>query len=109
MAMNATASGLSRPESAALRLLKKVMATRWFRLDALARALSVPEADINAYLSGTDAIPLDRQLRIAQFVIDCVPPFARLGHRLRGQATAAIAFHARTTETHLQPPPPTRY
>jgi hypothetical protein len=105
MAMNATVSSLSRPESAALRLLRKVVATRWFQLDALARDLSVPEADINAYLSETDAIPLDRQLRIAQFVIECVPPFARLGYRLRGQATAAIAFHARTTETHLQPPP----
>ena len=103
MAFNASDS-VSRRDSAALGLLRKVVATRWFDLDALARALSIPEADINAYLSRTDAIPLDRQLRIAQFVIECVPPFARLGHQLRGQVTAAIAFHARATETHLQPP-----
>jgi hypothetical protein len=109
VAISATESGLSPRDSAALRLLRKVVATRWFRLNALARALSVPEADINAYLSGTDTIPLDRQLRIAQFVIGCVPPFARLGHQLRGQVTAAIAFHARTTETHLQPPPAARF
>jgi hypothetical protein len=109
MTNDATRAGLARRDSAALRLLRKVVATRWFQLDAIARVLSVSDAAIDAYLSESEPIPLDRQLCIAQFVIECVPPLARLGHQLRGQVTAAIAFHARVTETHLQPPPPTGF
>jgi hypothetical protein len=94
-----------RPPSAALRLLRKLVATRWFELDAIARALVVSDARLASYLSESEPIPLDRQLCLALFVIECVPPLARVGHQLRGQVKAAIAFEARATDTHLEPPP----
>jgi len=61
-----------RPPSAALRLLRKLVATRWFELDAIARALVVSDARLAAYLSESEPIPLDRQLCLALFVIEFI-------------------------------------
>lgn len=86
-------------------MLRKLVATRWFELEAIARALVISDARLAAYLSESELIPLDRQLCLALFVIECVPPLARAGHQLRGQVNAAIAFQAHATLTHLEPPP----
>src|SRR4051794_20473552 len=105
-----TASGLTvvrapQPSSTALRVLRKLVATRWFELDAIARALDVSDARLAAYLSESEAIPLDRQLCLALFVTECVPPLARVGQRLRGQVQATMAFQSRASGTHLEQPP----
>lgn len=63
------------------------------------------ERQLQAYLNESADMPLERQLCLAQFVIECVPPLARLGHRLRGQVSAALAFNARVTTTHADAPP----
>jgi hypothetical protein len=104
-ASDLTVARTPRPPSTAVRLLKKLVATRWFELDAIARALGVSDARLAAYLSESEAIPLDRQLCLALFVIECVPPLARVGHQLRGQVKATMAFQARATDIHLEPPP----
>lgn len=49
-------------------------------------------------------MPLDRQLCLALFVIENVPPLARHGHQLRAQIAAAARFHAKEPERHSTPP-----
>jgi len=88
-------------------LLNKLVSMHHLELDVLATALTVTNATLDAYLVEASAIPLERQLRLAVFVIENVPALARSGHQLRGQVAAAMALEARVTETHLQPPPTT--
>lgn len=97
--------GSSRRTPRAVLLLRRLVELGWFGPDAVARALVVNGTTLDAYLRETEPIPLDRQLCLALFVIECVPPLARLGHQLRGQVGAAIAFQDRATTTHSQPPP----
>lgn len=92
-------------DSAARRLLQRVLATQWFAPDAVARALVISDVALRTYLSGSRPIPLDRQLCLAQFVIECMPPLARAGHRLRGQVAAAMAYESGATQTHGHAPP----
>lgn len=99
-----TVQSIQKPSRAA-QLLSRLSATRWFDLQTLAREMVVPVATLEAYLDGTLPIPLDRQLCLALFVIDNVPPFARQGHQLHGQVQAAIAFQARTAEGLSAAPP----
>ena len=95
--------------SRALVLLRKLVATRSCELDALAEAIVVTRSALDSYLSGAVTIPLERQLCLALFVVEQVPSLARLGHQLRAQVAAAMAFQAGSTTTHLEPPPPTRF
>src|SRR4051812_44090186 len=104
-ASDLTLARATHPSSNALRVLRKLVATRWFELDAIARALDVSEARLSAYLSESEAIPLDRQLGLALFVTECVPPLARVGHQLRGQVQATMAFQSRASGAHLEQPP----
>jgi hypothetical protein len=96
-----------RHRSRASMLLNKLVTMQHVELDTLAAALTVTDATLDAYLAESLAIPLERQLRLALFVIESVPALARTGHQLRGQVAAAMALEARVTETHLQPPPTT--
>lgn len=98
-------SARTRYDSAALRLLRRVIASGWFAPDALARALVMSDEALETYLSGSKPIPLDRQLCLALFVIECMPPLARAGHQLRGQVAAAVAYRSGLTETHQHAPP----
>ncbi len=59
----------------------------------MARALVISDAALRAYLAGVEPMPLDRQLCLALFVIESIPPMARSGHRLRGQVAASMAYH----------------
>ena len=93
----------------ALVLLRKLVATQTYELDALAEALVVKRSALDSYLSGEVAIPLERQLCLALFAVEHVPSLARLGYQLRGQVAAAIAFQERATTTHLQAPPTARF
>ena len=94
-----------RPRSTALHLLTKLVATKWFTTEAIAEHLVVSEAELADYLTERTAIPIDRQLCLAAFVIEQVPPLAGLGHRLKGQIRASLAYNAGETETHRGPPP----
>jgi hypothetical protein len=94
-----------RHHTAAWRLLDKVVASKHAKHDAVARAVVVSDLMLDAYISGAQPIPLDRQLCLALFVIETIPALARAGHALRGQVQAAIMFQEGATETHLQPPP----
>lgn len=98
-----------RRSSRALVLLHKLVATQTYQLDTLAEALVITRNALDSYLSGEVAIPLERQLCLALFVVDHVPSLARLGYRLRGQVAAAIAFRERATATHLQSPSAARF
>ena len=98
-----------RGRSTAAQLLRKVLATGWFAPEALARALVISDAWLEAYVNESKPMPLDRQLCLALFVIECIPPLARAGHRLRSQVAAAMAFHSGVTETHAQSPPLRRF
>jgi hypothetical protein len=93
-----------RLQSTAIQLLAKVVATRWFTNAALARELVISEATLDAYLSEKVAMPIDRQLCLAAFVIEQIPPLARAAHRLRAQLHATIAFQSRETVTHNEFP-----
>lgn len=85
-------------------LLQRILSTGSLDVDALAEALVVSPATLNAYLSGDVPIPLERQLCLALFVIERVPELAREGHRLRAQVAAAIAFHEHATALHREAP-----
>lgn len=95
----------ARPRSAAVRLLRKVIANGWFPADAVARALVISNTSLDAYLAESKPMPLDRQLCLALFVIECIPPLARAGQQLRAQVAAAIAYQNGVTETHAHAPP----
>ena len=98
-----------RNQTAAVKLLKRVLATGWFQPDAVARALVISDAALEAYLTESQPMPLDRQLCLALFVIECVPPLSRAGHQLRGQIAATIAFHRRAAEMQIEAPPPRHF
>jgi hypothetical protein len=72
----------------------------------VASELAVPSATIDGYLSGSIAIPLERQLCLALFVIEKIPLLARSGHMLHGQVRAAIAFQGHSTAVHQTAPVP---
>jgi hypothetical protein len=95
----------SIPRSRAVQLLAKVLDTPWFDRQTVADELVVSVKTLEAFLEGKLAMPLDRQLCLALFVIEKVPPLARLGYQLRGQVKAAMAFEAHATATHATSPP----
>ena len=57
-----------------------------------------------AYVSGARPIPLEQQLLLATLVIAKAPSLARIGHSLRGQVLAALAYERRETATHMTAP-----
>jgi len=90
--------------SLAAELLGKVIATGCVDTSQVAARLATSTATLEAYLDGTTPIPLDRQLRLAALVIEKVPPLARAGYRLRGQATAAKLYEQQETAVHKTAP-----
>jgi hypothetical protein len=96
----------SRSASRAVEILIKIDASAAFDRETLARELVVTQDQLECFLNGTAQMPLDRQLCLAQFLIERVPTMSRVGHRLKGQVIAAISFNARLTLTHADAPPP---
>ena len=86
---------MSDPNSPAYSLLSEVAASPGFDHDTLAGELVVPRAALRAYLARRRPIPLDRQLALALFVIEKLPPLARSGHHLRIQVLAMLAREGR--------------
>jgi len=90
--------------SRAIGLLRRVVEASVYSPDDIARELLLTPADIAACLDGTQRLSLDRQLDLANFVIERVPALARDGYTLRSQVNAATAFAAHTTKVHSEPP-----
>ena len=84
-----------RKETRAHALLTKVVATGWFDREEIARALVVTPRTLDAFVAGSVAMPLERQLCLALFVIERIPALARQGHQLKGQVAGAMAFQQR--------------
>jgi hypothetical protein len=89
----------------AIELLRRVVAHALFSREALARQLVITEEQLAEYLDERTAMPLDRQLCLAQVAIEQMPLLARAGYRLRGQVGAALAFNEKRTVSHRYPPP----
>jgi len=91
------------PKKRANILLNKILTERQASLGDLATALLVEPEIVREYQAGR-MMPLEQQMLLAAYAIECVPAQARLGYLLRGQIRAAIAFAARETETHANAP-----
>ena len=87
-------------------LLAKVLASGLYDQAQIASELAVTPAAIDGFLSGQAAMPLERQLCLALFVVEKIQSLARSGHILHGQVKAAIAFHGHTTAVHQTAPVP---
>ncbi len=87
-------------------MLTKILAAGWFDVTRMATELVVSERTVALYISGELEMPLERQLCLAKFVIDNVPPLRRMGHNLLGQVQSAIAFKQALTATHTTMPMP---
>ncbi len=86
--------------ASAARLLVKLVDANVFPRDHVAELLIIPPAMLEQFCAGELAMPLDRQMALANLVAERVPALAREGRRLRGQVEAAIAYEAGSTETH---------
>ena len=91
-------------QSEARSLLIKAMATGRVDVERLATELVVTERTIARYLAGEIAIPVERQLCIAHFLIDNVPELGRRGRNLVGKVQAQIRYRNTDTVTHGQMP-----
>jgi len=91
-------------KSRAIGLLRRLLDTSVHSPEDVARELLLTPTDLAACLDGKQPLTLERQLNLANFVIERVPALARDGYTLRGQVNAATAFAAHTTKVHNEPP-----
>jgi hypothetical protein len=102
-------SSLPRPRRRANELLQRVLRTGWYTDAELAQQLVMSPDALATFAADQAEMPLDRQLCLALFVIENVPPLARRGHQLRAQIAAAARFRAKETARHNTPPPSQRW
>lgn len=98
-----------RPRSLAVKLLDSVLASNRAPHEQVAAAMMVHEPTVDEYRRGRVPIPIEAQMLLAAFAIERFPEYARLGHRLRAEIRARVAYAARETETHMEPPPSVRW
>jgi ParB-like chromosome segregation protein Spo0J len=98
----------SNTRTTAARLLGELLDDGSFTVDGLAVRLGIPRTVLEGFRRGRAPIPLDLQLQLAILAIQKAPDHARLGHKLHGQVSAALAFEAGSTTTHLNDPPVSR-
>jgi hypothetical protein len=91
--------------SRARDLLVKLAKSGSFTEADLCSELVVSARQLILFSEGLEAIPLDRQLCLAAFLIERVPALAGSGYALRSQVKAAMAFECRETSTHASAPP----
>jgi hypothetical protein len=89
--------------SRAARLLDRALESGEIRQDELCRGLAVGAATLDAYRTGLATMPLERQLALADLLLDRAPSLRRDAASLRGQALAAMQFHAGDVERHREP------
>jgi hypothetical protein len=90
------------PRSAAL--LKALLARSEFTDTHVAEALDCSPNDLESFSTGQQVMPLNRQLKLAEFIIARVPALARRGHALKAQVSAATSFNDHDTSVHSEPP-----
>lgn len=90
--------------SLAVRLLAKIVAMESFDAGYVADQLAVLSHRLDSFIAAEEPMPLDCQQRLATFVIDQVPAFARIGHQLQAQVCAAMRYESHQTETSLSAP-----
>jgi hypothetical protein len=90
--------------SRASAVLEGLIALGVFEPEALAAELVTDRNTLEEWASATRVMPLDRQLVLAQLVVDRVPAMRREGHRLLGQVRAAIEFENGSTARSVEPP-----
>jgi hypothetical protein len=86
----------SQRQSRAVWLIEKVLRDGVCTEEGLARELVVNQRTLADYRAGDAAMPLERQLCLALFLIQRGSPYARLGYELRAQVTAATHYESRT-------------
>jgi hypothetical protein len=86
-------------------LMCRLIASGDITEQALADVLGVRLETMKRYLTDGAEIPLNRQARLALFVIARVPRFLREANRLRQQVAAAITYRARDRERYESSPP----
>lgn len=79
----------------AVQLLEALIAAGEMTEDTFAHALGVQLTTLRRYLECSETMPLNRQARLALYVIANSRRFVREGNQLRGQVAAAIAFESR--------------
>ena len=97
-------TSIGHPRQKATELLRRGLAAGWFDVPRMAVELVVDERTVGLYVNGAVAMPLERQLCFARFLIAHVPTLSRSGHNLLGQAQAAIRFRGTETQLHSTPP-----
>lgn len=98
-------TGPTRPRPGrAASLISRILAAGEVTRERMARELNVSVETLEAYEMAREPIPLNRQARLALFVIANLPSFLKDGNRLRQQVAAAIAFETHQTKTHDGPP-----
>lgn len=90
--------------SAAARLVSRVLEAGEATLPGLAAALGVPAGTLEDYAAVRERMPLSLQVKLALVVEQDVPRFARDARRLRAQALAAAAMTSGATICHARPP-----
>lgn len=94
-----------RPTDArAVKLLAQVIATGAFEISLIARELVTDERTIGQYMSGALAMPMERQICLARFLIEHVPALRRHGHNLLSRVRARLAYETAETLVHRQAP-----
>jgi hypothetical protein len=78
--------------SRARDLLARVRKGGSFTDEQLCTELVLDARQLAMYAEGLEAIPLDRQLCLAAFLIERVPALAADGHSLHAQVKAATTF-----------------
>lgn len=81
-----------------MQLAQQLIAAGEMTDETLAHAIGVRTETMRQYIDCVEAMPLNRQARLALFVIATCPRFTRQGNQLREQIAAAIAFEARKLE-----------
>lgn len=97
MAANAATSHAVK-RGRAVQLLDQVISAGEMTELMVAHLLGVGTDTVQRYLDCTEPMPLNRQARLALFVIANSSRFMRQANRLRAQVAAAIAFESRKTQ-----------
>lgn len=85
------------------KLIRTFISDAVFTREELATALVVLAPRIDWYADGRERVPFDRQLCLAVLAIERAP-YAHLGHTLKAQALAGLAFESHETAVHQGPP-----
>ncbi len=85
---------MSITEQGGVHLLRLLINEGWCARSGLADELVVSPKQIDAYADGRVAMPLDRQLCLALFVVETIPALVTIGRQLREEVTARMSANS---------------